>query len=170
METASWLKVPLICYQSIPNSLDLRYLSDDAWSRPKLVLFPDQIEVVKRSFPGPVYHQFNETQKAKFADFITKFEFTLASTNQLHEKEKQGLEWLKKVTSTDFGSVMPVERMVEDILNVNRNASSIPVRDGHHQVPDDVLLAAAPGCSCDIVHDFGMIMTFFDMITDIDMT
>ena len=86
------------------------------------------------------------------------------------KRKKQGLEWLKKVTSTDFGSVMPVERMVEDILNVNRNATSIPVRDGHHQVPDDVLLAAAPRCSCDIVHDFGMIMTFFDMTTDIDMT
>ena len=69
-----------------------QYMSDEMWSRPRLVLTRDQVPVVARAPLTPIEHKFSDSAKTKFQDFITKFEL-LASTNLLGESEKTGQEF-----------------------------------------------------------------------------
>ena len=71
-------------------------MSDDVWSKPRLLVRPEHIHVVAKAVPDPIQHSFSDTQKAKFEDFLNKFEMLMASTNMLGEKEKEGMKWLKK--------------------------------------------------------------------------
>lgn len=66
-----------------------QYMSDDVWSKPRLLVRPEHIHVVAKAVPEPIQHSFSDTQKAKFEDFLNKFEMLMASTNMLGEKERK---------------------------------------------------------------------------------
>ena len=122
-----------------------QYMSDDVWSKPRLPVRPEHIHVVAKAVPDPIQHSFSDTQKAKFEDFLNKFEMLMASTNMLGEKEKEGMKWLKKHTSTDMGYEMPLKQMISEIEMANRGTACRTMVDTLHEVPADILYANCPG-------------------------
>jgi hypothetical protein len=122
-----------------------QYMSDDVWSKPRLLVRPEHIHVVAKAVPDPIQHSFSDTQKAKFEDFLNKFEMLMASTNMLGEKEREGMKWLKKHTSTDMGYEMPLKQMISEIEMANRGTACRTMVDTLHEVPSDILYANCPG-------------------------
>lgn len=67
-------------------------MSDDMWSRPRLVLTREQVPIVARASLTPIEHKLSDTTKTNFQDFFTKFELPLGS-HLLGESEKTGQEF-----------------------------------------------------------------------------
>lgn len=100
-----------------------QYMSDEIWSRPRLLVLPEQIPVVARAVPETLKHAFSDSMKSKYDDFLNKFELLLASTNILGEQEKEGMKWLRRATSTDTGYEIPVQKIIEDIEMANGSSA-----------------------------------------------
>lgn len=122
-----------------------QYMSDDVWSRPRLLVRPDHIHVVAKAVPEPIRHSFSDAQKSKFEDFLNKVEMFMASSNLLGEKEQEGMKWLKKNTSTDMDFEFPVKQMIADFERANGGCGSRSMVGTLHEVPDDILYGVAPG-------------------------
>ncbi|CAL1140571.1 unnamed protein product [Cladocopium goreaui] len=123
-----------------------QYISDELWSRPRLVVAPENIATVAQARPPHVKHKFTDEAKAKFSDFLSKLEIQLGSMNLLDDHVRAGMAWLKQVTQFDTDFTMPVDRMLGDIMHggaprgCRLESSAI--------VPDDMLLLNCPGpCS-----------------------
>ena len=120
-----------------------QYISDELWSRPRLVVTADNIPLVARARPPHIRHKFSDDHKAKYRDFFSKLEIQLGSMNLLDDHVKSGMRWLHDVTQHETDSVLPVNAMLRDIQN---GASAIgSIRSGDTAVPDDVLLLNCPG-------------------------
>lgn len=122
-----------------------QYMSDEVWSRPRLLIRPEQIPLVAKAVPQPIRHSFSDAQKAKFEDFLNKVEMFMASSNMLGEKEKEGMKWLKKNTSTDMGYEFPLKQMIADFEMANRGCASRSVMGTLHEIPDDIMYSNCPG-------------------------
>ena len=97
-----------------------QYMSDDVWSKPRLLIPPEHIGAVARAVPQPVKHAFPDGHKVKFQDFLNKLEMFMASTNMLGEKEKEGMmKWLRKNTSTDTGAEFSIANKISEIERAN---------------------------------------------------
>ena len=96
-----------------------QYMSDTTWSRPRLVIGSEQVPIVAQAVPKPILHQFSASHKQKFADFLTKFELLLQSTNMLNEDEKEGIKWLRDANSRDTGYKMDILKIINDIESVH---------------------------------------------------
>lgn len=120
-----------------------QYISDELWSRPRLVVAPENIATVAQARPPHVKHKFTDEAKAKFSDFLSKLEIQLGSMNLLDDHVRAGMAWLKQVTQFDTDFTMPVDRMLGDIMHggaprgCRLESSAI--------VPDDMLLLNCPG-------------------------
>ena len=122
-----------------------QYMSDDAWSKPRLLVPPEYIGIVAKAVPEPIKHEFGQAAKNKFDDFLNKFEMFLVSTNMLGEKEKEGMAWLRKATSQDSGFEFPLRRMISEIEMANNGSAIRALGHSVHEMPVDILYANCPG-------------------------
>eukprot|EP00435_Cladocopium_sp_Y103_P043419 s410_g12.t1 len=116
-----------------------QYLSDELWSRPRLVVTPENMPIVARARPPHIKHSFSADMKSKFLDFFSKVEMQLASMNYYDDKLQAGLNWLRNVTQHDTDSTLPVDAMLADIERGGSAVGTIRA-DGLVTVPDDMIL------------------------------
>ena len=130
-----------------------QYLSDEHWSRPRLVVAAENIPTVARARPPHIKHKFSDDAKSKFSDFLSKLEVQLVSMNQFNDREQIGMRWLQNVTQFDTDSFLPVDDMLNDMERGGPARGTIQ-SESSAAVPDDMLLLNCPGLPSNILHDF----------------
>lgn len=121
-----------------------QYLSDELWSRPRLIISGENMATVASARPPHIKHKFTEDAKGKFQDFLNKIEMQLSGMGILDHKAQAGMAWLRNVTQVDSDHTMPIDDMISDILNGGAPIGAIRP-DGGAVVPDDLLLLNCPG-------------------------
>ena len=121
-----------------------QYLSDELWSRPRLVVPAENMGTVAQARPPHIRHSFSDEQKAKFKDFFTKLEIQLGSMNLLDDRAQAGMKWLHTVTQFDTDSFLDVDRIIRDIESGGSSIGSIRAESAV-SVPDDILMMNCPG-------------------------
>ena len=121
-----------------------QYVTTEAWSKPLLLMHDDQVVLLSRLKPPGIPHAFNATQVDGFTNFLKQLERVLSASGRF-EQFQSGLEWLQAVgTNRGCFSGASIDEILADL---RRMGSAFPIQQQGALpiLPDDVLLAVAPG-------------------------
>ena len=121
-----------------------QYVTTEAWSKPLLLMHDDQVVLLSRLKPPDIPHAFSATQVDGFTNFLKQLERVLSASGRF-EQFQSGLEWLQAVgTNRGCFSGASIDEILADL---RRMGSAFPIQQQGALpiLPDDVLLAVAPG-------------------------